>query len=149
DVLIGEFPPETDAGRLSATDVTPHLEGPVAGRNYVYCATFQLAWDDLRRQLGAAPQVQGAPAIAAALNRTAFPRAALSPESYVARMGFLSKGIHEQIRQEMARKFPGVTPSFTAPAGTTDVIAYAFLQKNLPFAVKFDVLPEPLVFHAA
>jgi hypothetical protein len=150
DVLVGAFPPETDAGRLLATDVTPHLEGPIAsGRNYVYCATFQIAWDDLRRQLRAAPQVQGDPVIAAALNRTTFPRAALSPESFVARMGFVSKGIHEEIRQEMARKFPGVTPSFTAPAGQTDVIAYAFLQKNLPFAAKFDVLPEPLAFHAA
>jgi prepilin-type processing-associated H-X9-DG protein len=148
-LVAGEFPPEKDASQLRATDVTPHLEDRVAAeRNYVYCATFQIAWDDLRQAVGMAPEIEGNPGIAAGLNRIPFPRSALSPASFVARMGLVRRGIQEAIRQEMAQKFPNVTPSFTAPAAETDVIAYAFLQKNLPFAVNFDVLPEPLEFHA-
>src|SRR5262249_42947207 len=46
-------------------------------------------------------------------------------------------------------KFPGVTPSLGTLEGGNDLIAYAFLQKNLPFEVLFDVLPEPVLFHAA
>jgi hypothetical protein len=147
-VVVGDFPPEKDANQLQATEVTPHLEARVTDRNSIYCATFQIAWDDWRKHLGVAPQLEGDPPAVAALNRSTFPRTALSPASYVARMGFVNQGIQEAIRQEMARKFPGVTPSVKSVPEGTDVIAYAFLQKNLPFAVNFDVLPEPLVFHA-
>src|SRR5262249_8605928 len=104
-IVVGEFPQETDASQLHASDVLPHLEGRVtAERNYLYCATFQLAWDELRQQLGTAPQMEDTSTIAAPLNHTTFPRAALSPESYVARMGFVGKGIRETITAEMARK---------------------------------------------
>src|SRR5206468_6173 len=68
---------------------------------------------------------------------------------YVARMGLGSEGIRDKILAEMGEKFPGVTPSFNDAVGPNDFIAYAFLQKNLPFAVRFDRVSEPLLFHAA
>lgn len=47
-----DFPAEQDASALTATDVLPHALAPIqAARNYIYCATFQIAWErgiDLR-----------------------------------------------------------------------------------------------------
>jgi hypothetical protein len=149
-IPVADFPPEKDAATFGATDVLPHPADRIqAGRNYVYCATFQLAWDDFRQLVGDDPQVEGRPLIATGLNGPAFPRSSLSPASYVARMGPVSAGIHDTILAEMREKFPGVTPTFRDPDRPSDFLAYAFLQKNLPFAARFDRISEPLVFHAA
>jgi prepilin-type processing-associated H-X9-DG protein len=144
-----DFPAEEDASTLRAADVLPHTAGPIhAGRNYVYCATFQVAWDDFRQLVGGDPLVEGRPSIGAGLNRQVFPRSALSPAAYMARMG---RGEHarEKIVAEMAKKFPGVTPSLRDAAGPDEFIGYAFLQKDLPFAARFDRVSKPLTFHAA
>src|SRR5947209_3891172 len=69
------LPKEVDASKLTGTTILPHLEGPItAGRNYVYCASFQLAWDELRKKAGPEGiQVQDIPPLAAALNRSTLP----------------------------------------------------------------------------
>src|SRR5262249_9061257 len=59
------------------------------------------------------------------------------------------EGVKQKIADDMREKFPGVTPSDISTGRSTDVILYGFLQKNLPFEVKFDVLRDPLTFHAA
>ena len=42
------LPPLQSAETLTETDVLPHTEGAITpGRNYVYCPTFQMAWDEL------------------------------------------------------------------------------------------------------
>ena len=52
----------------------------------------------------------------------------------------------------MAAKFPTVTPRLVpeaGKAGTEGLVAYAYLQKRLPFVMDFDRLKQPLRFHAA
>ena len=40
---------QTDSTRLRSTIITPHLEQKLfPGKNIIYCATFQLAWNELR-----------------------------------------------------------------------------------------------------
>jgi hypothetical protein len=48
----------------------------------------------------------------------------------------------------LARRFPGVVPSLSAPGAADEIVLYAFLRKLLPFAQKFSDLPEPLVFQS-
>ena len=119
------------------------------GRNYVYCATFQLAWDDFRRLASGVPLLQGRPPVAAGLNGSSFPRSSLSPASYVARAGLVSEQIRDKIIAEMGEKFPGVSPSLSDAGAPNELIVYSFLQKNLPFEVRFDRVSEPLLFHGA
>jgi prepilin-type processing-associated H-X9-DG protein len=141
------FPAEIDADKMRATDVTPYLQTPLAsGRNAIYCSTFQIAWDDLRDQFGQL-QVEGSPAIATGLNNGSFSRKALAPESYVALAGLVRDGIRDKIKEQMGRKFPNVSPSVRA-SSDLDIVAYAFLQKNLPFKARFNVLSQPLDFHS-
>ncbi len=49
------------------TDILPHPSEPIAeGRNYVYCATFAIAWDDACEKCGGRPlRLGGRPAIGA------------------------------------------------------------------------------------
>ncbi len=143
------FPEQVDADRLTGTTILPHLEGALtAGQNAVYCASFQLAWDEIRRKAGPAGlQLEGNPPLAAALNRGTFPATALAADSVVARAGSVKDGIVPQINKEMAAKFPGVPISLPVSEGAA-AIAYAFIQKQLPFAHPFDALAEPLIFHA-
>src|SRR5262245_30964920 len=149
EFAIGAFPPEVDAEKLTSTDVVAHLHGPSAPqRNAIWCATAQIAWDELRQQIGAAPDVKDSE-VAAGLNKAPFAHAALDPAAYVARMDSVGQGVKQKIAEEMREKFPGVTPSEISTGQSTDVILYGFLRKNLPFEVKFDVLREPLTFHAA
>ena len=147
---VGDFPAEKDAEAFQATDVLPHALDPIKpGRNYVYCATFQLAWDEFRGLLSGDPLLKGRPSVAAGLNGSAFPRSSLSPASYVARAGLVSERIRDKIIAEMGEKFPGVSPSLSNASTPNDLIVYSFLQKNLPFEVRFDRVSEPLLFHGA
>jgi hypothetical protein len=63
-------------------------------------------------------------------------------------MGTAADGIQQKIADEMRQKFPGVTASTVPTTEPSDVVLYAFLQKNLPFAARYDSLREPLTFHA-
>src|SRR5262249_51232112 len=144
-----EFPPEINADKLATTDVVPHLHLPLSPqRNQVWCATVQIAWDELRKDIGDAPKVKDCD-MADGLARTPFPRSALAPAFYVARMGTVGEGIQQKIASEMSQRFPGVTPKIPSTTRPTDVVLYGFLQKNLPFEVRFDSQREPLAFHAA
>src|SRR5260370_34561550 len=99
------------------------------------------------RKAGAPPQVDQDPPLAAALSRRPFPRCALRPESYVARIGLVRHGIVDVIRAEMHQNFPGVTASLLESRDPAVILCYAHLQKDLPFRTRFEVLKEPLVFH--
>jgi hypothetical protein len=131
----------------------PYLNSPlVPGRNAVYCANFQLAWDRLREDLIRAPvELEGSPDMAHELNKRAFPRDNLAEDAYVAIAGRLSDDILDGIRSQMTAKFPAVTPRLVPAAGTTGtegLMVYAYLQKRLPFVMDFDRLKQPLRFHA-
>ena len=109
------------ADDLRETDVLPHCQGAVSpDRNYVYCATFQLAWDGLRQSLSNEPVgLEGDPDLAAVLNQGSFDRASLSATSYLAMAGRADQGIVESIRRAMAGKFPNATLQVPDPPEQT------------------------------
>jgi hypothetical protein len=145
-----EFPPTVLAGELTETEILPHTRGPITpGRNYLYCATFQLAWNELQDQIVGAPiRLEGSPPMADELNRQSFRSGSLSDDSYVAMAGRVKDGIADEIRSAMNQKFPAATPKLIEYPDDTVFFAYAYLQKTLPFPVKFDRLPKPLQFQA-
>ncbi len=138
------------ASELARTDVVPHLNSAiVAGRNLVYCAAFQIAWDRLRDDVVEAPiELSGAQDLARQLNNQPFPRESLDERAYVALAGFVSDGILERIRSQMAERFPSVKPRLVPRKEKAAIVAYAYLQKRLPFVVDFDRLKQPMRFRA-
>jgi len=147
-----ELPPSRPAEDFRVTEVLPHPAGPiVSGRNYVYCATFAIAWEEACRECGGRPlRLAGDPPLATELNRHTFDRQNLSANSYIARAGPGTEAFRKQVREEMARKFPGSRPRLLDPDRRDHVLEmYAYLLKSLPFSVAFDALPKPLWFRAA
>src|SRR5699024_1883054 len=96
------------AGDLKQTDVLPTPSGKLdPQRNYVYCASFQIAWGELRELIGKEPvRLRGGSEFATALNDHPYKRAHLDAASYVALAGRTDRGIEAHIRETMAKRFP-------------------------------------------
>ena len=123
--------------RLKQTVIVPTLDTPApAGKNVIWCASFQLAWDRLRDDLIRQPlQVANAQTIVDRLNAGKVAETSLPPEGYYAGAGKIVEGIVQQIRAEMARRFPSVTPAVTdAPDG---LLAYSYLTANIKFTTPY------------
>jgi len=154
DAGIARLPDPRPASAFRSTDVIPcPTLRIVPGRNLVYCATFELAWENARRDLGRGPgdriELDGTPAMAELLNGHSFDRRNLSEDSYVAYAGAGTEAARDQIRAEIENKFTGAMPRLLNDiSGDYKVLVYAYLLKTLPFETAFDSLEKPLEFRA-
>lgn len=125
----------------------PTLDEPLPkGKNAVWCASFQMAWDRLATDvLKQPPQVSGAEALCARLNTAPFQEQDLATDSYYAVAGFVKDGIVETIAREMQSRFPSV-PAPTMTSEQEAIIAYAYLNAGLKFTIPFFDSRGPLVF---
>jgi hypothetical protein len=134
--------------KYPATTVTAHLDVEIgSSRNLLYCATFQIAWDQLRDDVldGHPLQLEGDPPVARGLNERLIGKRDISAEYYLAMAGFGRDRIVERIEQALWEKF-GRTPGIDLLCRPDDILAYAFLEKSIPFDTEFQVLPDPLEF---
>jgi hypothetical protein len=139
------------AEQLRDTDVLPYLDGPIVpGRNYLYCATFQLAWNQSQEKVFREPiHLAGSPKMAEYLLRgDKLSESILPPNSYLLRAGLVKDGVVAEIREEMERRFPHATFQVPEPQKPVWAVVFAYLQRSLAFREAFDRLEKPLVFHA-
>jgi hypothetical protein len=142
-------PPKSFDGKsndLAATVIVPTLDTPVLdGKNAIWCASFQVAWDRLKNDVAGEPlQVATAEALAARLNASELPSGTLDESSYYAAAGLMKDGIRERIRDEMQRRFQK-EPMELASADAA-VIAYAYLRASVPFTIPYFENDEPFEF---
>ena len=139
---------QTDSTRLRSTIITPHLEQKLfPGKNIIYCATFQLAWNELRDDIiGGDIRLINQPAMVPILNKKAFTRNDLSDDSYVAMAGFGKDNIVEKINAALRQKFGKKAPLVAEELGPDSILAYAFLFKKLVFETPFEKLKDPIYF---
>jgi hypothetical protein len=118
---------EGDSSRLQRTVVVPTLDTPLPeGRNAVWCASFEMAWKALSRDVVKTPVlVSGAEEIAARLNASALAEGDLPGGGHYSAAGFVRDGIAEKIRDEMAERFPGVPPPNLEGPPPELIVAYA------------------------
>ncbi len=133
---------------LKATAIVPTLDTPVErGKSAVWCATFQLAWNRLWKEiLREPPIVRGAEALSKRLNNASYPEADLPEGTFYAAAGLMRDGIGDRIRKEMAAKFPAARPPDIGANRGTVAVAYAYLQAGLKFKNPFFDNQEPLHF---
>ncbi len=132
---------------LSETVIVPTLDSPIPeGKSAVWCASIQLGWDRLRKDVVKGPvRVQNAEALAGRLNAAEFPEGELAPADFYAAAGLAKDGIVERIKAEMAERFPGVPVSDLDP-DAEGMLAYAFLKAGVKFDQPFFDNREPLTF---
>lgn len=154
DDITSVGPKSGDAAAFSRTIVTPHLEHPIAhDRNILWCATFQLAWTEVCTLIGEDVHFDRDPSMVAPLNARRVTWADVDRASCVAVAGFVRDGIFDRIRAELAKTFRGEARPQLIPnpanARPQDIVAYAYLYKNLEFPTPFERLETPLDFGAA
>ncbi len=128
------------------TAVVPTLDTPIPeGKSALWCASFQLAWEHLKKDVTKGPvELDGAEDVARRLNDAGAVADTLLAEDYYSAAGFMRDGIAGKIRAEMAERFPDVSP----PSWGSDTIAgaFAYLRASLKFTHRYMDHKEPLTF---
>jgi hypothetical protein len=137
------------ADQLKATVIIPTLDTPMPeGKNVIWCASFQIAWNEFRDDvIGEPVKITGAQEIADRLNNSPITKDVLHAKGYYAKAGFVQDGVIEQIKKDMAARFPDVpTPRFGE--GTVDLIAvaYAYFEVSVEFAHMFHENRDEFLF---
>jgi hypothetical protein len=133
------------SGSLMPTAVVPTLDTAFAeGQSAVWCSSFQLAWNRLKKDvIGGPVLIRNAEALCKRLNRAKSTEEDLDPDSVIAAAGFGWDNIDEKVGRPMARKFPGVElPDFPEEG----VFAFAYLQAEVKYRHHYVTNPRPLRF---
>jgi hypothetical protein len=142
-----------DAADLKATEVSAHAEIPIeAGKNVVWCGTFQLAWNEMCALVGEDFHLRGnEPEMVPVLNQKSFSKDDIDDASYVALADVARNNPCARITGELQSKFggranPQLVPSPEDTPHPDDIVAYSYLFKTLQFDVDFERIDRPLTF---
>ncbi len=132
---------------LEATVIVPTLDTPMPpDKNVIWCASFQLAWNEMRDEIVGEPiRIENAGQIADRLNDAKVTKDDLVPGSYYAKAGAVADGVIEQIQADMAAQFPDA-PTPEIAASSEAVVSYAYLAANVKFTIPFFENQEPFLF---
>lgn len=146
--LTGNQPKQANAQEMARTMVAPTMEIPLGQhQNLVYCSTFQLAWNELRDNIiGEDIKLDKPLPLVDSLNKEKSTKGDLSPDSYVALTGFGKDNILGKINASLRAKFGSQAPLVKEKLKPDDIMAYAYLYKNLEFAHEFEKLAQPISF---
>jgi len=135
----------------SKTIVTPHLyQKIIKGTNLLYCSTFQLAWNELKDKIIKEDiKLVNEPSMVSILNKKYASKADLSENSYVATAGYGKEDIIAKINKSLNNKFGKESPKVKDKLNPEDIIAYAYLYKNLVFNPAFEDLKNPIKFNSS
>lgn len=119
------------------TTVGPVLDEPIpAGRNFLWCATFQMAWDAACANHGGPIQLQPASKLAHSLNQHPFDRRWIDEASVFNTNGIVGDGIISKIRDHT--KSPSkLLDQVVKSSAPEDLLFYSSLEKNLKFPTPF------------
>jgi hypothetical protein len=126
--------------QLQHTVIVPTLDTPIPeGKNAIWCASFQIAWNKLKSDVAKGPmQIKGAEAIAERLNKSPVTEADLPDGSHYAAAGLVKDGVVERIQREMAERFPNVRkPEFISLVPNPVIVAYGYLNAGIKFTHPF------------
>ncbi len=138
-----------NSGQNAKTLVTSHLNQKIIkGENLLYCSTFQLAWNELKNIIKEDIKLVKEPQMVNFLNKDSFSKKDLSENSYLAMAGYGKDKIINRINQGLKNKFGNNAPKVKDQIKPLDIIAYAYLYKNLRFNPTFEPLNKPLKFNS-
>jgi hypothetical protein len=125
-----------DSAAAKETVVVPTLDTPAPkGKNVIWCATFQMCWDELKPVVGPI-DVPGAQDIIRRLDGAHINAADMPKDRYYAVAGWVRDGIVAKIQSEMAAKFPQVKPNLP-PMDNVVALAYAYLNDAVKFRTAY------------
>ena len=126
-----------DSAAAKGTVVVSTLDTPASkGKNVIWCATFQMCWDELKPLVGPI-NVPGAQDIIRRLDGAHINATDMPKDRYYAVAGLLKDGIVAKIQSEMAAKFPQVKPNMPPLDNDLWAMAYAYLNDAVKFRTAY------------
>src|ERR1043165_9655616 len=142
-VFAGETPPLPEKTTVSASLDVAHAKG----QNLVWCDTFQLAWNAMGTDLCGEPvRLEGTPAFEKSMNSSTVSAKDVDAESVLVKVGKVRRTFVDELNAELKKRFRDNAPAplkIEQKKDGPEVLAYAFLYKNLAFAKPLDKQQEP------
>jgi hypothetical protein len=139
---------EGPSSELNRTVVLATLDEPIPeGKNAIWCASFEASWKELIDFVGEPIALSGDPPMAQSLNEAPDPRPVIPEESLYVLAGRGADGAVEQMRREMAAKFPNASLSILPAIDDSGITAYAYLEADVPFGIPYFQHNAPLAFN--
>lgn len=141
-------PERISSAQLTQTKFTSYLqESILEGANLLYCSTIQLVWNAMCDDIVGGPlRLEGRPLAEKMLNERLTDKNDISENCYLAMAGLNKDGIIDKVKQAMKVKFNESLSIPMALQTPWDVLAYAFLLKDLKFDEEFEELKDPIRF---
>ena len=142
-----------DSKTLRSTIITPQLESEIKpGKNLIFCNTFQLAWNQLTDNIIKGDlHLSNEPPVVKILNkmRKIITTKDLSEKYYLAMAGYGKDNIVNKINKAMQKKFGKEAWLLDEKLNPDDILAFAFLMKNLKFKAQFDDSERGMKFNSS
>jgi hypothetical protein len=128
------------SSRLKETTVVATLDCPLpAGKNVIWCSSFQLAWNTLRDNIVGGPVLlTGAGDLADRLNSAKGSQDDLDASSYFITAALADDNVQKRIATEMARRFSSASAPTFSDLGSDDLVMYAYLEAEAEFRYPFE-----------
>jgi hypothetical protein len=142
---------KVDATELVKTQVVPAFDVPiVAGTNLIWCAPFQLAWNEMSDFVGKEIHfAENEPDCVPCLNQRLVTKAHLDDEIYIAAAGAYTPDFVQELNSKVQSKFGSNAfepEEFVDMDGLEQLAAFGYLSVNLPFEYAFQRAKKPLNF---
>ena len=146
-MIMGPPDLNVNAEDLKNTEVFASFNHPISkGTNLIWCATMQMAWDELCGLIGEDILFDTSNMVAEALNKKRVAPHDLDDETYIAIAGVNGIKTIQKIDEALRAKFgDAATPELLSDS-VNDLIAYSYFFVNLPFEWTFERRKTPFVF---
>ena len=126
----------------STTIIAPTLDTKIEkGKNIVYCSTFQMAWNQLYRDvIKDTIEINDAPDYVSKLNLLINSPAGVSEDAYIAVAGIVKDNVIDKTHKLLKEKFAVNLFDLIGHLNfsSNDIFAFSYLYKNLPFEEVFE-----------
>ena len=109
------------------------------GENAIWCGTFQLIWNDLKKEY-IKKDIDIPGAIVENLNKETFKESDISDEYYYKKYGIATKELKSEIENDLKEKFNQKSEILDDFNWQGDLFFYTMLYREFQFEKKFDVL---------
>ncbi len=143
-----------DAGKILSSDGGPvssleldgttfHAswnEGLGTGKNEIWCAVFQMCWDNLNGETDGPVASPRPSAVFNRLNSSTFDRDCLDSDSYLLFTGDADAEATADLRRQIEARFPNADPKLPEFNGGTHIRLYGCLEKSIRFSEELSPL---------
>jgi len=133
---------------LKQTEIIGTLDSEIKpGKNMIWCSTLISAWKEIDKKITQeAPELLEENTLVSKLNKAKDPANYVPDEASYSNAGMIKDGILEEVKKDLAEKFPGKSMPDFKNLGPEAIIAYAYLRAGIKFDIAYHENDDSLDF---